>query len=124
MFKSRNLLVVSLVLISMMVFLIPLAAAQPAMQATETPEPTATVEATVTPMATSTTEATVVPDATSTAIAPVVSPVATAVGTPSTLPTTGESDGNTAALALLVLAVGALIIVGAIGLAAASRRTQ
>ncbi len=112
MFKSRNLLAVSLVLISMMVFLIPLAAAQPAMQATETPEPTATVEATVTPMATST------------AIAPVVSPVATAVGTPSTLPTTGESDGNTAALALLVLAVGALIIVGAIGLAAASRRTQ
>ncbi len=109
MLKSRNLLVIGVILITLMAVTIPLASAQPVQQATTTPE--ATVAATDTP------EATVA--------APAVSPLATpgVTGTPSTLPTTGGSDDGAAALSLIVVALGALILLGAFGLAM-SRRTR
>ena len=48
---------------------------------------------------------------------------ATLVSTPSTLPATGGSDNGAATLGLIVLAVGALMVVGAVGLVM-SRRTS
>ena len=126
MFKSRNLLVIGIVLVMLAAFMIPLASAQPAQQATETPEATATVsetpEATVT--ASETPEATL---AATTVASPTITattaPTATAVSTPSTLPTTGGSDNGATTLGLIVLAVGALMVVGGVGLVM-SRRTS
>jgi hypothetical protein len=97
MFKFRNLLATGIALVMLAAFMIPLTAAQPAQQATATPE--ATMAATA------------------------VSPTETAISTPSTLPTTGSSDGSAAILGLVVVAGGALMVVGAVGLIM-SRRTR
>jgi hypothetical protein len=110
MFKFRNLLAIGLALVMLAAFMIPLTSAQPAQQATETPEATATATV-VSPIAT--------PEAT----AMVVSPTATAISTPGTLPTTGGRDGGAAILSLIVVAVGALMVVGGVGLVM-SRRTR
>jgi hypothetical protein len=107
MFKFRNLLATGIALVMLAAFMIPLTAAQPAQQATATPE--ATIAATETPEATM--------------VATAVSPTETVISTPSTLPTTGSSDGGAAILGLVVVAVGALMVVGAVGLVM-SRRTR
>ncbi|HTP10138.1 MAG TPA: hypothetical protein VMP08_17915, partial [Anaerolineae bacterium] len=103
------------------------AAAHPAQQDTATPEVTIAATDTLVPTvaATDTPEPTVA--ATATAVAPAVSPLATPsatpVSTPSTLPITGGSDDGTAAFSLLLIAAGAVILVGVFGLAL-SRRTR
>ncbi len=48
---------------------------------------------------------------------------ATLVSTPSTLPATGGSDDGATTLGLIVLVIGALMVVGAVGLVM-SRRTS
>ena len=101
MFKFRNLLATGIALVMLAAFMIPLTAAQPAQQATATPE--ATTAATV--------------------AATAVSPTETAISTPSTLPTTGGSDGGAAILGLVVVAVGALMVVGAVGLIMSRRNS-
>ncbi|MBI5567540.1 MAG: hypothetical protein HY870_21755 [Chloroflexi bacterium] len=87
--------------------------ARPAQQATVTPVATVAATQVVTPTET------LVPTAVSTAtsVAPAVSPLAT----PGTLPQTGASDEGTAALSLLVAVVGALLLLGAFGLALSRR---
>ncbi len=121
MLKFRNLLAVGLAIVMLMAVMIPLTAAQPAQQGTATPE--ATTVATSTPEATLT--ATVEPSPTSAApaVSPLATPAATAVGTPSILPKTGGENDGAAALGGIVLALGALILLGAFGLAL-SRRTR
>ena len=119
MWKSRNLLAIGIALVMLAAFMIPLTFAQPAQQATATPE--STTVATETPEATAmaTVES---PIATSEVTATTAPPTATAVSTPSTLPTTGGSNDGMATLGLIVIVVGALIVVGA-GALLVSRRT-
>jgi len=126
MWKSRNLMAIGIALIMLAAFMIPLTFAEPAQQATATPE--STTAATQTPGATA--AATVVspiatPEVTATPLvtATTVSPTATAIGTPGTLPTTGGRDSGSAVLGLIVIVIGALIVVGAVALRM-SRRTS
>lgn len=114
MFKVRNLLGVGIAVVVMLAFTAAGVFAQPAQQATATPAATVAATQVVTPTAT------LVPTAVSTAtvVAPAVSPLAT----PATLPKTGASDGGTAALSLFVAVVGALLILGAFGLAMSQRQ--
>ncbi len=117
MLKTRNLLALGITLVLLMAFMIPLAAAQPAQQATATPEPT--LAATETPAATEAvtpTETSVAP-----AVSPLATPIATPVSTPGTLPTTGGSDDGMAALGTMVIVLGALLLLGAFGLALSRR---
>jgi len=107
MFKFRQLLTVGTAFVVLMALMIPFAAAQPAQQATATPG--ATTAATQPAQ-----QATATPGATA---------AATLVSTPSTLPATGGSDDGAATLGLIVLVVGALMVVGAVGLVM-SRRTS
>ena len=129
MFRVRNLIGVGVAMILMLALTTAGVLAQPVQQGTATPEATATLEATATVEATQvvTPTETSVPtvEPTATSVAPAVSPLATptAVSTPGTLPTTGGSDDGTAALSLLVVAVGAVLILGAFTLAL-SRRTH
>ncbi len=122
MIKSRNLLVVGLTLV-MLILMTSWASAQPAQQATATPEvsvlPTDTPAPTSVPTeaATATIEATAVAPA----VSPLATPGATPAATPSTLPTTGGSDDGTAALSLLLMAAGALILVSVLGMAISRR---
>jgi hypothetical protein len=117
MFKVRNLLGVGIAIVTMLALTTAGAFAQPAQQATATPEATATIEATVAATQVATSTATLTP----TSVAPTVSPRPTAISTPSTLPTTGGSDDGTAALSLFVLAVGAVLLLGGFGLALSRR---
>ncbi len=124
MFKSRVSLAIVLSLVMMMMFALPLAWAQPAQQGTATPAPT--VAATDTPVPTEAVTPTLEPTATS--VAPAVSPLATpksptAASTPSTLPTTGGSDDGTAALGMLAIVAGAVLLIGMYGIVR-SRRGQ
>ena len=106
MFKFRQLLTAGIALAVLMALMIPFAAAQPAQQATATPEATVATTPEVTVAATQ------------------VSPTATIASTPSTLPTTGGSDGGAANLGLVVLVVGALMVVGGVVGLVMSRRTS
>ncbi len=110
MFRIRNLVGVGIALV-MLILMTSLASAQPVQQGTVTPVAT-------TPPAVT---ATLVPTQTATSVAPAVSPLATPVGTPGTLPTTGGSDDGTAALSLVLVAAGAVILVGVLGLAMSRR---
>jgi hypothetical protein len=137
MFRIRNLLGVSIAVVVMLAIMTTGVFAHPAQQATVTPE--ATTVDTVTPEATladtATPEATIVPTVVMTptaiasptsaapAISPLATPKATIVGTPSTLPTTGGSDDGMAVLSLVMLALGAVLLLGAAG-TAWSRRAR
>ncbi len=119
MYKFRNLLVVGIAVMMLVFLMAPWAAAQPFQQATGTPE--ATTAATDTPVPTiaaTATEASVAP-----AVSPLSTPSATPVSTPSTLPTTGGSDDGSAALSLLLMAAGAIILLSLAGFAV-SRRSR
>ena len=118
MFRFRNLVGVGIA-VAMLIFMTSWAAAQPVLQGTATPAPgTSPVETPVPTVA-----ATDTPMPTATAVAPAVTPQATPKGTPSTLPTTGGSDDGTAAMSLLLVGAGAVILIGALGLAL-SRRSR
>ena len=110
MFRSRNLVGVGIAVV-MLILMTSWASAQPAQQGTVTPV------ATTTPAAVATSEPTEI----ATAVAPAVSPLATPIGTPSTLPTTGASDDGAAVLSLLLIAAGAAILIGILGLATSRR---
>ena len=120
MFRFRNLVGIGIA-VAMLILMTSWAAAQPVLQGTATPEPgTSPVE---TPVPTVAATDTPMPTATATAVAPAVTPQATPVGTPSTLPKTGGSDDGTAAMSLLLVGAGAVILIGALGLAL-SRRSR
>ncbi len=121
MFKIRNLLGVGMAVMVMLALTTAGAFAQPAQQATATPEATATIEATVAATQIATATATLTPTSVAPAVSPLATPRPTAVSTPSTLPTTGGSDDGTAALSVLVLALGVLLLMGGFGLALARR---
>ncbi len=135
MFKFRNLLGVSIATIMMVILMTAGVSAHPVQQDTATPEattvstdtPVPTSAATDTPEPTMAATAAATTTVTATAVAPAVSPLATPsttpISTPSTLPTTGGSDDGSAALSLLLIAAGAVILIGALGLAT-SRRTH
>lgn len=139
MFKFRNLLVVGIGVMMLVFLMAPWASAQPFLQDTATPEattfpsdtPAPSSVATDTPMpttaATDTPEPTVAATATEAAVAPAVTPLstpsATPISTPSTLPTTGGSDDGTAAMSLLLIGAGVVILAGLAGLAM-SRRSR
>ena len=103
MFKFRQLLALGIAAVMLMAVMIPWASARPAQQDTPTPE--ATIAATEV----------------MTSEAPAVSPLATPESTPSTLPTTGGNNDMGAALGLILLALGALVLFGAFGLAMSHR---
>jgi len=54
-------------------------------------------------------------------VSPLSTPEATAVSTPSTLPTTGGDNTGAAGLGLIMLVVGALLLLGAFGFAMSHR---
>jgi LPXTG-motif cell wall-anchored protein len=89
----------------------------PTPEATTIPSdtPVPTLVETVAPTTTATATATV------TAVAPAVSSLATPVATPSTLPQTGASDDNMAALSMLLMAAGVVILISLLGFAIARR---
>ena len=128
MFRFRNLAGIGIA-VAMLILMTSWVAAAPNLQGTATPEPgtspvntpVATTAATDTPVPT--VAATDTPMPTATAVAPAVTPQATPQATPSTLPTTGGSDDGTAALSLLLVVAGAVILAGALGLAL-SRRSR
>lgn len=115
MLTIRNLLGVGIAVVLMLALTTAGAFAQPMQQATATPEATVTVEATQVVTPTETLTPTLEPSPTS--VAPAVSPLATPEATPATLPTTGGSSDGTAGLSLLALGIGAVLILGALGLA-------
>jgi hypothetical protein len=119
MLKIRNLVAVGITLALMMVVMIPLTAAQPLAQVTETPA--ATTEPTVTTGATLTATAEASPTSQAPTVSPLTTPEATAISTPSTLPTTGGGDDGTAMMGLIALVLGILILFGAFGLALSRR---
>jgi hypothetical protein len=129
MFKFRNLLAIGIAVVMLVIVTTPWASARPLQQATATPEattlptdtPAPTIAATDTPAPTIAASDTVTPVAP--AVSPLATPGATPVGTPSTLPATGGSDDGAAALSLLLMATGAVILAGLAGLAA-SRRSR
>ena len=121
MFKVRNLLGVGSAIMVMLALTTAGAFAQPALQATVTPEATATIEATVTATQVATSTATLTPTSVAPTVSPLATPRPTAISTPSTLPTTGGSDDGTAALSLFVLAVGVVLLLGGFGLALSRR---
>ena len=118
MIKFRNLLAVGIAVVMLVILTTPWASAQPFQQATGTPEATTLPTDTPAPTIAATT-------ATVTSVAPAVSPLgtpsATPVSTPSTLPTTGGSDDGSAALSLLLMAAGAVILASLAGLAVSRR---
>lgn len=118
MFKSRNLVAVGLAVV-MLILMTTWASAQPVQQGTVTPE--ATTAPGGTPVPTVSTSTTLTPTQIATAVAPAVSPLATPIGTPSTLPTTGGSDDGSAALSLLLIAAGAVILISLVGLTMSRR---
>ncbi len=120
MFRFHNLVGIGIA-VAMLILMTSWAVAAPVLQATDTPTPGTSPVTTPTTVATE--AATDTPMPTATAVAPAVTPQATPVSTPSTLPTTGGSDDGTAAFSLLLVAVGAVILVGALGLAL-SRRSR
>ena len=140
MYKFRILLVAGIAVMVLVFLMAPWASAQPFLQDTATPEattvpsdtPAPSVVATDTPMpttaATDTPEPTVAATATVAAVAPAVTPVgtpsATPASTPSTLPTTGGSDDGTAALSLLLIGAGVVIILASLAGLAVSRRSR
>ncbi len=75
------------------------------------------------PTVAATAESTATPEATvaSSAAVTATTPAATAVSTPSTLPVTGASDDGTAALSLVLIALGVVLLFGVLGLAFARR---
>ncbi len=131
MLKFRNLLVIGVTAALLVILTTSWAAAQPLQQTTDTPTPEATTLPTDTPAptiaATDTPAPTIAATAEVTSVAPAVSPLstpsATPVGTPSTLPTTGGSDDGSAALSLLLMGAGAIILASVAGLAV-SRRSR
>ena len=131
MLKFRSLLPVGIAVVMMAILTAPWVSAQPFQQATATPEATTLPSDTPAPTiaATDTPAPTIAATDTITSVAPAVSPLATPratpVGsTPSTLPTTGGSDDGSGALSLLLIAAGAVILVGLAGLLAVSRRSR
>ncbi len=135
MFKFRNLLGVTIATVMMVILMTAGASAHPALQDTATPEattittdtPAPTAAATDTPAptiaATVAATSTVTPTAVAPAVSPLATPSATPVSTPSTLPTTGGSDDGSAALSLLLVVAGAVILVGVLGVTL-SRRSR
>jgi hypothetical protein len=136
MFRIRNLLGVSIAVVVMLAIMTTGVFAHPAQQTTATPEatavdtvtPEATLGDTATPEATiatptATITPTIVPSPTSVApaVSPLATPKATIVGTPSTLPTTGGSDDGAAVVGLLALTLGAMLLLGAAGVARSQR---
>ena len=120
MFKFRNLLGVGIAMV-MMALMTGWAAAQPAQQGTVTPEPTTPPIDTPVPTIAATEPTTATGTVTGTSVAPAVSPLATPVGTPSTLPTTGASDDRAGAFSLVLIAAGAVILIGILGLSLSRR---
>ena len=123
MFKVRNLLGVGIAVVVMLAIVTTGVFAHPVQQATVTPEATAAATEVMTPTETLTPTEVSSPASVAPAVSPLATPQATIVGTPSTLPTTGGSDDGSAALSFLVLALGAVILLG-VASVALSRRTR
>ncbi len=96
-------------------------------EATEAPTTAAgAVQAPTVEATTVSTTTAVTPEATVASSAGVTSttPSATPVGTPSTLPVTGGSDDGAAGASIILLALGAVLLLGAFSLASARRSHQ